>query len=324
MASSALSLQLEFYENMYKSRRFDERLWDAYTSGKPLGMTHLGIGEEAVGTGTMKAFRPEDIVCPHHRSHAHQLMRGCDLKSLLSETLLKATGVCKGKAGEAHFMDVSKNLYVLGGTLGPCFTVPLGFAYNFKHEGKGNIAVAYSGDGCTCEGPFYEAMNMATAFKLPLLMIIQNNFFAISEDVRKMTGLQSLSTRAAGFGIPGVTVENGNDVEAVYNATKSAVDYVRAGNGPMILEIKTWRQMGHAPNEAGTKYKDPDEQAMWMKRDPIKLQTAKLKEQYQVSDEQLAAINAGVERELNEAWAYAEAAPYSEPEVAMQHIYAEC
>ena len=269
MASSALSLQLEFYENMYKSRRFDERLWDAYTSGKPLGMTHLGIGEEAVGTGTMKAFRPEDIVCPHHRSHAHQLMRGCDLKSLLSETLLKATGVCKGKAGEAHFMDVSKNLYVLGGTLGPCFTVPLGFAYNFKHEGKGNIAVAYSGDGCTCEGPFYEAMNMATAFKLPLLMIIQNNFFAISEDFRKMTGLQSLSTRAAGFGIPGVTVENGNDVEAVYNATKSAVDYVRAGNGPMILEIKTWRQMGHAPNEAGTKYKDPDEQAMWMKRDPI-------------------------------------------------------
>ena len=310
MASSALSLQLEFYENMYKSRRFDERLWDAYTSGKPLGMTHLGIGEEAVGTGTMKAFRPEDIVCPHHRS--------------LSETLLKATGVCKGKAGEAHFMDVSKNLYVLGGTLGPCFTVPLGFAYNFKHEGKGNSAVAYSGDGCTCEGPFYEAMNMATAFKLPLLMIIQNNFFAISEDFRKMTGLQSLSTRAAGFGIPGVTVENGNDVEAVYNATKSAVDYVRAGNGPMILEIKTWRQMGHAPNEAGTKYKDPDEQAMWMKRDPIKLQTAKLKEQYQVSDEQLAAINAGVERELNEAWAYAEAAPYSEPEVAMQHIYAEC
>ena len=119
-------------------------------------------------------------------------------------------------------------------------------------------------------------------------------------------------------------MENGNDVEAVYNATKSAVDYVRAGNGPMILEIKTWRQMGHAPNEAGTKYKDPDEQAMWMKRDPIKLQTAKLKEQYQVSDEQLAAINAGVERELNEAWAYAEAAPYSEPEVAMQHIYAEC
>lgn len=324
MASSALSLQLEFYENMYKSRRFDERLWDAYTSGKPLGMTHLGIGEEAVGTGTMKAFRPEDIVCPHHRSHAHQLMRGCDLKSLLSETLLKATGVCKGKAGEAHFMDVSKNLYVLGGTLGPCFTVPLGFAYNFKHEGKGNIAVAYSGDGCTCEGPFYEAMNMATAFKLPLLMIIQNNFFAISEDFRKMTGLQSLSTRAAGFAIPGVTVENGNDAEAVYNATKSAVDYVRAGNGPMILEIKTWRQMGHAPNEAGTKYKDPDEQAMWMKRDPIKLQTAKLKEQYQVSDERLAAINAGVERELDEAWAYAEAAPYSEPEIAMQHIYAKC
>ena len=109
-----LSLLLEFYENMYKSRRFDERLWDAYTSGKPLGMTHLGIGEEACGTGSMRAFRPTDIVCPHHRSHAHQLMRGCDLKRLLSETLLKSTGMCQGKAGEAHFVDVSKNLYVLG------------------------------------------------------------------------------------------------------------------------------------------------------------------------------------------------------------------
>ena len=162
-----LSLLLEFYENMYKSRRFDERLWDAYTSGKPLGMTHLGIGEEACGTGSMRAFRPTDIVCPHHRSHAHQLMRGCDLKRLLSETLLKSTGMCQGKAGEAHFVDVSKNLYVLGGTLGPCYTVPVGFAYHLKHEGKGNIAVAYSGDGCTCEGPFYEAMNMAAAFKLP-------------------------------------------------------------------------------------------------------------------------------------------------------------
>ena len=226
-----LSLLLEFYENMYKSRRFDERLWDAYTSGKPLGMTHLGIGEEACGTGSMRAFRPTDIVCPHHRSHAHQLMRGCDLKKLLSETLLKSTGVCKGKAGEAHFMDVSKNLYVLGGTLGPCFTVPLGFAYHFKHEGKGNIAVAYSGDGCTCEGSFYEAMNMATAFKLPLLMIIQNNHFAISEDYRKMTGLQDLSTRADGFGIPGVTLQNANDVEAVYDATVKAAEYVRAGNG---------------------------------------------------------------------------------------------
>ena len=183
--------------------------------------------------------------------------------------------------------------------------------------------MAYSGDGCTCEGPFYEAMNMATAFKLPLLMIIQNNFFAISEDFPEDDRPPESLAPGPRF-VSRVTVENGNDAEAVYNATKSAVDYVRAGNGPMILEIKTWRQMGHAPNEAGTKYKDPDEQAMWMKRDPIKLQTAKLKEQYQVSDERLAAINAGVERELDEAWAYAEAAPYSEPEIAMQHIYAEC
>lgn len=319
-----LSLLLEFYEKMFKSRRFDERLWDAYTTGKPLGMTHLGIGEEAVGTGTMKAFGPGDIVCPHHRSHAHLISRGCDLKSMLSETLLKSTGVCKGKAGEAHFVDLSQNLYVLGGTLGPCYTVPLGFAYHLKHEGKGNIVVAYSGDGCTNEGEFFEALNMAKAFNLPVLTIIQNNYFAISEDFRKMTGLSKLSTRAAGFEIPGVTIENGNDIEAVYNATLEAAEYVRSGKGPMILELMTWRHMGHGPNESGAKYKDPAEQAMWLKRDPIKALTAKLKEQYNVTDEQLKKIEVQVDQELDEAWAFAEAAPYSEPDVAMQHIYAGC
>lgn len=318
-----LSLLLEFYENLVKSRRFDELLWDAYVNGKPLGMTHLGIGEEAVGTATMKAFRETDIVCPHHRSHAHLLMRGCDMKTMLSETLLKKTGTCMGKAGEAHFVDVSKNCYVLGGTLGPCYTVPVGFAYNFKHEGKGNIAVAYSGDGSTCEGAFYEGVNMAAAFKLPVLYIIQNNHFAISEDFRKMTGLKALSTRAAGFGIPGVTVENGNDVEEVYNATMEAAEYVRAGNGPMILEVMTWRKMGHAPNEAGTKYKDPEEQKAWLAKDPIDMLTKKLKEQYGVSDDQLQAIQDKVEEELKEAWEFAEAAPYADVAVAMQHIYAE-
>ncbi len=324
MAGSELSLQLKFYENIYKTRRFDERLWDAYTSGKPLGMTHLGIGEEACGVGSMMAFRPGDIVCPHHRSHAHIISRGCDLKSLLSETLLKSTGTCKGKAGEPHFVDRSHNLYVLGGTLGPCYTVPLGFAYHLQHEGKGNIAVAYTGDGSTNEGAFHEGMNMAAAFKLPVLTIIQNNFFAISEDFRKMTGLQNLSTRAKGYGIPGVTVENGNDVEAVYNAAMEAAEYVRSGKGPMILELMTWRQMGHAPNESGSKYKDPAEQAFWMARDPLKLFTANLKDACGVTDAQLQEIRDAVEQELDEAWEYAMAAPYSEPETALQDIYAEC
>ena len=136
-----------------------------------------------------------------------------------------------------------------------------------------------------------------------------------------MTGLKNLSTRAAGFGIPGVTVENGNDVEAVYDATVKAVEYVRGGNGPMILEVMTWRQRGHAVNEPGTKYKNPEEQAFWMKRDPINLLSAKLKEQYGVQDEQLKAIEDKCEKEIDEAWAFAEAAPYSQPEVAMEDIY---
>ena len=317
------ALLLEFYENLWKSRRFDEMLWDAYVNGKPLGMTHLGIGEEAVGTATMKAFRDEDIVCPHHRAHAHLLMRKCDIKSMLSETLLKATGTCKGKAGEPHFVDMSKNVYVLGGTLGPCYTVPLGFAFNFKHEGKGNIAVAYSGDGSTNEGPFFEALNMAAAFKLPVLFIIQNNFFAISEDFRLMTGLDKLSTRAAGFGIPGVTVENGNDVEAVYNATVEAAEYVRAGNGPMLLELMTWRHMGHGPNESGTKYKNKEEQKAWLAKDPIKLLTKRLTEEFDVTEEELKVIQDACEKELLEAWEYAEAAPYSDTSVVWEDIYAE-
>ena len=318
------ALLMKFYRNLVMARRFDEFLWDAYVNGKPLGMTHLGIGEEAVGVGSMECFREEDIVCPHHRAHAHIVTRGCDIKATISETLLKATGTCKGKAGEAHFMDVSKNLYVIGGTLGPCFTVPLGFGWTFKHEGKGNIAVAYTGDGCTQEGPFFEALNFSKAFKLPILFIIQNNHFAISEDFRKMSGLQQLSQRGAGFGIPYETIENGNDVEEVYNATKAATAYVREGHGPYILEFKTWRKMGHGPNESGTKYKDPEEQKLWLTRDPIDMLTKKLKAQYEVTDEELQAIADEVEKELVDAWAYAEAAPYSDVSVAMEDIYASC
>lgn len=314
---------IEFYTIMYKSRRFDERLWNAYISGVPLGMTHLGLGEEACGTGSMSAFLSEDIVCPHHRSHAHLIARGCDLKSMLSETLLKATGVCMGKAGEAHFVDRSKNLYVLGGTLGPCYTVPLGFAHHLKHENKRHIVVAYTGDGSTCEGAFHEGLNMAAAFKLPILFIIQNNHYAISADFRKMTGLNHLSTRAAGYGIPGVTVDNGNDVEAVYNATLEAAEYVRSGDGPMILELMTWRHMGHSPSESGSRYKSREEQEFWLARDPVDSLAQKLQQEYGVSDTKLSEISKCVETELDEAWEFAMNAPYAAPEVAMKHIYAE-
>ena len=321
MSELETSLLLEFYKNIYTARRLDEGIWDYYTSGKLEGMQHLGIGEEAIGTASMKVFNNGDIVTPHHRSHAHLIARGIDLKKLLSESLLKKTGATMGKGGEPHFVDIASNCYILGGTLGMCFTVSMGMAYELKRKGTNNIVAAYTGESATNEGAFHEAMNMATAMKLPLLLIIHNNSFGISGNIRKMTGMQHMSTRAMGYGIPGVTIQDGNDVEAVYNATTEAAKYVREGNGPMILEFMTWRKMGHTVADPG-EYKDKAEQAEWLKKDPLDMLFKKLVELRNVPEAELTVIREKADAELADAWQFALNAPYAEAEILYKHIYA--
>lgn len=316
------SMLLAMYEHMCEGRIFEDTLMDMFMKGQIGGLFHPGNGEEACGAGSVSALDKGDFLGLHHRNHTHVFTRGLDMKKVMCETLCKAEGYNEGRAGDFHYIVPEENVYVLGGTLGPCFTIPNGVAFMYKMKNTGKIAVAYTGDSATSEGAFHEGVNLAKGQKLPVLFIIQNNSFGGSTDIRTVTGgIHELSVRAKGYDIPSKTVD-GNDVETVYWATKEAADYVRSGNGPYILELMTWRQYGHGPSDPG-KYKDPAENAAWLKRDPIRLLEAKLKEKFNVSDEEMKAIKDSVRMRVDEAAKYATAAPYASDASFFTHVYAE-
>lgn len=307
MGELSTELLLKFYANMYKTRKFEEEMFEYYKTGAMPGLVHTAVGQEAVGTGAVAPLRADDFVAVHHRSHAHFFMRGCEPKKVLAEILGKEGGYCKGKGGTIHCSDMSRNILGMTGILGNNFAIATGPAYMFKMQGKDSIVALFSGDSATNEGPFHEGLNMAAAWKLPMLYIIENNLYGISTDIRKVTGLEKLSTRAAGYGIPGVSVD-GNDVEVVYNTVKEAAEYVRSGKGPMIVELLTYRTKGHHVGDPG-KYKNPEEQEAWLKRDPIKLTEQKLFDRG-VTEAELEAVRNQVDEEIEDAKKYAEESPY--------------
>ena len=321
MAEVSTELLKEFYTVMYKTRRFEEEMFEYYKTGAMPGLVHISVGQEACGTGAVKALRMSDFVAVHHRSHAHFFMRGTEMKYVLCEILGKKHGVCKGKGGTVHCSDMSRNMLGMTGILGNNFVIVNGPAYLYKMKGEDHIVAIFTGDAATNEGTFHEGLNMAAAWKLPVLYIIENNLYGISVDIREVTGLTNLSTRAKGYGIPGISID-GNDVELVYNTVKDAAEYVRSGNGPMIVELMTYRTKGHHVGDPG-KYKNPEEQEAWLKRDPIKLLKEKLLNTRGVKEEELAEIEAQVEKELAEAKEYAENDPYPDIEEAYTDFIAE-
>ena len=320
MAELSTEMLLQFYANMYKTRKFEEEMFEYYKTGAMPGLVHTSVGQEAVGTGGVAPLRMDDFVAVHHRSHAHFFQRGCEPGKVLAEILGKEGGYCKGKGGTIHCSDMSRNLLGMTGILGNNFAIATGPAYMFKKEGKDSIVVLFTGDSATNEGMFHEGLNMAAAWKLPILYVIENNLYGISVDIRYATGLNQLSTRAAGYGIPGVSVD-GNDVEVVYNTVKEAAEYVRSGKGPMIVELLTYRTKGHHVGDPG-KYKNPEEQAAWLKRDPLIIAEEKLTARG-VTAAELEELRAKIDVEIEEAKKYAEESPYPDIKEAYTDFMAD-
>lgn len=318
MAAPDTALALDFYENIYKTRRFEEEMFEYYKAGIMPGLIHLSFGQEAVGTAAVKALQKGDFLSLHHRAHAHFFAAGSDMKKLLCEILGKADGFCKGKGGTIHCSDMSINALGLTGILGSNFGLALGPAYLYAMKKQPNIAVLFTGDSATNEGTFHESLNMAKAWKLPMLYIIENNLYGMYTDIRDVTALDCLSKRGLGYDIPGVTIDGNNAME-VYKTVKEAAEYVRGGNGPMIVECMTYRTKGHHVGDPA-KYKDPEEQEAWMKRCPLLRLDRELKEQG-ITEEELKAIRDRVEDEINEAKAFAEASPFPPLEEAFTDVY---
>ena len=311
-----------FYETMIRIRRFEEETFEFYKKGLMAGLAHLYLGEEAIATGVCAALNDEDYIGSTHRGHGHLVARGADTDRMMAEILGKKTGYSNGKGGSMHIMAMDKGILGANGIVGGEIPIATGAAYSAKYRGTDQVAVSFMGDSATNEGTFHESINMAAAWKLPCIYVIENNLYGISVDIRDVTNTPDLAIRAKAYDIPGVVVD-GMDVVAVYEAAKEAVERARKGEGPTIIECKTYRWQGHHVGDPATyrKRKSETEKEDWMKKDPLPaLKNAVIKAGI-ATEEDFAAVDARIEEEIQKAVKFAVDSDYPPAEDAYSDVF---
>lgn len=305
------------YASMYRIRRFEEEVFEFYKRGLMPGLAHLYIGEEAVAVGSCAAIRADDFLGSTHRGHGHLVARGADTKRMMAEILGKETGYCRGKGGSMHIMDMSLGILGANGIVGGGIPIATGAGYSCKYRGTDQVVLCFFGDGASNEGTFHESINMAAAWDLPVVYIIENNQYGITVSVDRVTKEHDLAKRAVGYGIDGYTID-GNDAELVYGTVSKAVEKARRGGGPSIVECKTYRFHGHNGGDPGA-YRPEGELEHWKNRDPLKL----FREKGLLTQEELEEIESGVDEEIRQACQYAVDSPYPDDSELMQGIFCE-
>lgn len=300
---------LSAYGNMHLIREFETQIHHLFLKGEVHGTTHLAAGQEAVPVGVCMALDRSDYVSGTYRGHGHALAKGVDPEALVAEMLGRASGVCGGRAGSMNVVDLEKGLVGCFGIVGGSIAAGLGAALSARR--KGGVSVAFFGDGATNQAYFHECMNMAEVMKLPMIFVCENNLYAEFTAQHLSTAGPGITARAAAYGMKAAEVD-GNDLWAVEAAAREAVDAAREGEGPTLLECRTYRHYGHSKSDPA-KYRPQDEVDEWMARDPLKLGRARLLEVGQaeadidrVEEEARASIAAAVEAAL--------AAPFPDPE----------
>ena len=313
---------MSFYETMIRIRRFEEETFEFYKKGLMAGLAHLYLGEEAIATGVCAALNEEDYIGSTHRGHGHLVARGADTDRMMAEILGKKTGYSNGKGGSMHIMAMDKGILGANGIVGGEIPIATGAAYSAKYRGTDQVAVSFMGDSATNEGTFHESINMAAAWDLPCIYVIENNLYGISVDIRDVTNTPDLAVRAQAYNIPGVVVD-GMDVIAVYEAAKKAVERARKGEGPTLIECKTYRWQGHHVGDPATyrKRRSETEKEDWMKKDPIPaLKEAVLKAGI-ASEEDFDKLARLVEDEIQAAVQFAVDSEYPPAEDAYTDVF---
>ena len=313
---------LKMYFTMVKIRDFENAITDVYSRGLMNGLAHLYIGEEAIATGVCANITSKDYAVSTHRGHGHLIAQGADLKKMMAEVLGRKDGYCKGKGGSMHIMDASKGILGAIGIVGAGIPIATGAAYSAKYRGMDQVVVSFFGDAASNQGTFHESINMAAAWKLPVVYVCENNLFGISVDLRKVTGNPNIADRAFGYGIPGVAVD-GNDVLEVYRVTQGAFIRARKGDGPTLIECKTYRQKGHHIGDPGNAYRLKKELEAWVKRDPIKTFKARLIEEKFATEEELKNLEEEARQLVKTAVQFAEDSPFPVPEEAFEDLFCE-
>ena len=261
----------KIYRNAYAIRAFEMAAHEQYANGQLYGSVHLYAGEEAIAAGVCGVLNDDDYITSTHRGHGHLVAKGGDLKLMMAELMGKATGYCHGKGGSMHICDVGLGILGSNGIVGAGLPIAVGAGFACKQLKKKQVTACFFGDGAANRGTFHESINLAAVWDLPVIYVLENNFYGISGSQRELTTLADLSERAKAYNIPGYTID-GNDVMAVLDATDEAVQRARAGEGPTLLEFKTWRQLGHWEGDPDTRapvYRDPKEHEEWLKKDPL-------------------------------------------------------
>lgn len=310
---------IKLYKEMYRIRLFDTKASELFLEGQLAGNIHTCIGQEAVCVGACQALKPTDLIAATHRGHGHCLAKGGESKLMMAELFGKATGYCQGKGGSMHIANVDLGILGANGIVGAGIPIAVGSALASKISGTDEVTLCFFGDAASNQGTFHEALNMASAWKLPCVFLCENNLYGVSVNIHRVTSVEDIAQRAKAYNIPG-TVVDGNDVFAVMAAVKVAADRARKGDGPSLVECKTYRHHGHYEGDPQV-YKSRDEIEKWKQRDPIVLLRTDIVANGMASAEEMTALENEVMQEIENAVAFSKDSPYPDASETTTEVY---
>lgn len=313
---------LEFYRTMTTIRMFEERIVDLYARGEVPGLAHLYIGEEAVATGVCAALERNDYITSTHRGHGHVIAKGAELGPMMAELFGKQTGYCKGKGGSMHIADIDIGILGANGIAGGGLPIAVGAAWSSKWRQSKQVAVCFFGDGSSNNGTFHESLNLASVHNLPVVFVCENNEFGISVCQAKHQAIRDVASRAAAYDMPGVIVD-GNDIQEVYSAATKAIRRARTGEGPTLIECKTYRWRGHHegdPNQ-GTRYRSKEEIEEWKKKCPIAKIEHQILKNNMASKDALKQVDKEIEELINQSVNFAKESDFPSVNEMYEDIY---
>ncbi len=312
---------LKWYEEMLLWRRFEEKASQLYIQQRIRGFCHLYIGQEAVVAGAVSVIRPDDNMISAYRDHVHPIAKGVHPNAIMAELMAKITGCSKGKGGSMHMFSAEHRFFGGHGIVGGQIPLGAGIAFADKYNGSDRVTLCYMGDGAVRQGALHEAFNMAMLWKLPVIFIIENNNYAMGTSVERTTNVKELYKIGLSYEMPSKAV-NGMSVEDVHDATEWAVKHARGGDGPVLLEIKTYRFRGHSMSDPG-KYRTKEEVEDYKKQDPIEQVLDTLKKNKWINDAEIEAIDEKIKAIVEESVRFAEESPYPDASELYKDVYVQ-
>jgi len=311
---------VEMFATMCRIRRFEQMADRLYGAGKVHGTMHLSAGQEAVAVGAGASMLADDYLLNHHRGHGHFIAKGANIDRMMAEFLGKETGYCKGRGGSMHIADIEANNLGANGIVGGGISLAVGVGLAVKMRKASQIVLCVFGDGAANQGIFHESLNMAALWDLNVVFLCENNQYGMSMPVERATSKTPIAGRAEVYGMPGFCVD-GNDLISVYEVMIEAVEHARKGSGPVLVEAITYRYYGHSKSDRNL-YRTKDEIDLWKKSDPISRFKSRLLAAGYLTEDQTVQLDSEAQQEIDDAVAFAEAAPEPDPASVTEYVYA--